>query len=167
MRIATALLFAALVASCGFSPMYAPGPGGGSGPIGPVQVSMIEGRAGHHLHAELERVLGLGAGDGPAQRLDITIVEYAIPLGLRLDGSASRGEFQLVAYYSLTRPNGHLVSGSQTSIVNYDIPGAAFGAIGAQDDARERAAEVLAQQIRSALALRIAQDNRNRERRRR
>jgi len=164
MRVATALLFAALVASCGFSPMYAPGPGGGSGPIGPVQVSMIEGRAGHHLHAELERVLGLGAGEGPAQRLEVTLVEYVVPLGLRLDASASRAEFQLVANYVLTQPDGEQIRGAQTSIVNYDIPPAAFAAIAAQDDARERAAETLAQQIRAALALRLAQDRRDQER---
>jgi len=163
MRVATALLFAALVASCGFSPMYAPGPGGGSGPIGPVQVTMIEGRAGHHLHAELERVLGLGVGDGPAQRLDITLAEYVVPLGLRLDASASRAEFQLHANYVLTQPNGEQIRGSQSSIVNYDIPPAAFGAIAAQDDARERAAETLAQQIRATLALRLTQARRARE----
>jgi hypothetical protein len=41
--------------------------------------------------------------------------------------------------------------------VNYDIPTAAFGEIAAQDDARERAAETMAQRFRAELALRMAQ----------
>jgi len=161
MRVATALLLASFLAACGFSPMYAPGPGGGSGPIGPVEVSMISGRAGHHLHAELERVLGVGAGTGPTQQLAVTLTEYVVPLGLRLDASASRAEFQLIANYVLTQANGEEIRGSLSSIVNYEIPAAAFGAIAAQDDARERAAETLAQSIRAALALRLAEERRS------
>ena len=38
-----------------------------------------------------------------------------------------------------------------------DIPTAAFGEIAAQDDARERAAETMAQRFRAELALRMAQ----------
>jgi hypothetical protein len=43
------------------------------------------------------------------------------------------------------------------TVVNYDIPTAAFGEIAAQDDARERAAETMAQRFRAELALRLAQ----------
>jgi hypothetical protein len=42
-------------------------------------------------------------------------------------------------------------------VVNYEIPTAAFGEIAAQDDARDRAAETLAQRMRAELALRLAQ----------
>ena len=47
--------------------------------------------------------------------------------------------------------------GSVFTVVNYDIPTAAFGEISAQDDARERAAETMAQRFRAELALRMAQ----------
>jgi hypothetical protein len=47
--------------------------------------------------------------------------------------------------------------GSVFTVVTYDIPTAAFGEISAQDDARERAAETMAQRFRAELALRTAQ----------
>ena len=50
-----------------------------------------------------------------------------------------------------------LVLLSLSTVVNYYIPTAAFGEIAAQDDARERAAETMAQRFRAELALRIAQ----------
>ena len=43
------------------------------------------------------------------------------------------------------------------SVVNYEIPTAAYGEITAQDDARERAAETMAERFRAELALRMAQ----------
>ena len=41
--------------------------------------------------------------------------------------------------------------------VNYDIPMTAFAAISAQEDARERVAETMAERFRAELALRLAQ----------
>jgi len=50
-----------------------------------------------------------------------------------------------------------VMRGSVNAVVNYDIPQGSFGEIAAQDDARERAAETMAQRFRSELALRMAQ----------
>lgn len=149
--------FALLLAGCGFQPMYAP-PGGGPA-IGPVHVMAIEGKAGHVLKTELDRLLAVEAGAGGApMQLEITLREFVIPLGIRLDESSSRGELRLVANYVLTPPNNaRELRGSVSTVVTYDVPTAAFGEIAAQDDARERAAEVLAQRFRAELALRMAQ----------
>lgn len=156
MRTLTALLSLVLLAACGFSPMYAPGPDGG-GPIGPVEiVGEMPGRAGHTLRQELDRLLSVESGAGPAQQLSIRLREQVIPLGLRLDESASRAELRLTAIYTLRQQNGEELRGQVLSVVNYEIPLAAFGQIAAQDDARERAAETLAQRMRADLALRVA-----------
>lgn len=156
MKLWTALLSLALLAGCGFSPMYAPGPNG-QGPIGPVEiVGEMPGKAGHTLRQELSRLLSTETGSGPAQQLDIRLREEVVPLGLRLDESASRAELRLTAIYTLTQPGGEEMRGQVLSVVNYDIPLAAFGQIAAQDDARERAAETLAQRMRAELALRLA-----------
>ncbi len=144
-----------LVAACGFQPMYAQ-PGGGPA-IGPIQVSMIEGKAGHVLRTELDRILAVENNGAPPARLDITLQEQVIQLGLRVDESATRAEIRLVAAYVLTPSTGAAIRGNVTSVVNYDIPTAAFGEISAQDDARERAAETMAQRFRAELALRMAQ----------
>ena len=145
-----------LLGACGFQPMYAP-PGGGPA-IGPVQVAEIEGKAGHVLRTELDRILSVENGGGTPSLLEITLSEQVTPLGIRRDESATRAELRIIANYILTPPNNaQVMRGSVVTTVNYDIPTAAFGEIAAQDDARERAAESMAQRFRAELALRMAQ----------
>ncbi len=146
-----------LLAACGFQPMYAPAGGGQA--IGPVQVTQIDGKAGHVLKRELDRILSVEDGSAPPMILEITLAEQVTPLAIRVDESATRAELRLVANYVLTPPSSHgqVMRGSVFTVVNYDIPTAAFGEIAAQDDARERAAETMAQRFRAERALRIAQ----------
>ena len=146
-----------LLAACGFQPMYAPAGGGQA--IGPVQVSQIDGKAGHVLKRELDRILAVENGGAPPMILEITLSEQVTQLGIRRDESATRAELRLIANYVLTPPpnQGQVMRGSVFTVVNYDIPTAAFGEIAAQDDARERAAETMAQRFRAELALRVAQ----------
>lgn len=146
-----------LLAACGFQPMYAPAAMGGPA-IGPVTVAQIEGKAGHVLKRELDRILAVENNGAPPMLLEVTLQEQVIRLGLRRDESATRAELRLIANYVLTPPEARRrIRGSITTVVNYDIPAAAFGEIAAQDDARERAAETMAQRFRAELALRMAQ----------
>jgi LPS-assembly lipoprotein len=158
MRIVIATAALLLLAACGFSPMYAPAGGGAA--IGPVSVEQIDGRAGHTLKTELDRILDPEnqTGATPAN-LRITLQEVISPLGIRIDESATRAELRLTANYVLSPPEAGAtpIRGSVVTVVNYDIPRAAFGEIAAQDDARERAAETMAQRFRAELALRMAQ----------
>lgn len=148
---------ALFLSSCGFQPLYMQS--GGASAIGPVQIGMIEGKAGHVLKTELDRILGVEQGPGAPMQLEITLDEQVIRLGIRLDESASRAELRLSARYVLTPPDGGTpLRGALLQTVNYEIPTAAFGEITAQDDARERAAETLAQRLRAELALRLAQN---------
>ncbi|MGE3248706.1 MAG: LPS assembly lipoprotein LptE [Hyphomonadaceae bacterium] len=155
------IVFALFVASCGFSPLYAPQPGGGP-VIGAVSIPMIEGKAGHVLRNELDRILSVERGQGEPQTLQITLREQVTRLGLRVDESASRADLRLTARYELSQPEGQRpIRGTVQSVATYVIPTAAFGEIAAQDDARERAAETLAQRIRADLALRLARARRS------
>lgn len=148
--------FALLLSACGFSPMYAP-PGGGHA-IGPVYVQEIEGKAGHVLKTELDRILAVENDGTASTNLAIRLTEQVTQLGIRRDESATRAELRLIANYVLTPPNdSQVMRGSVVEVVNYEIPRAAFGEISAQDDARERAAESLAERFRAELALRMAQ----------
>ena len=146
-----------LLAAFGFQPMYAPVGGGQA--IGPVQVSQIDGKAGHVLKRELDRILAVENGGAPPMTLEITLQEHVTQLAIRVDESATRAELRLIANYVLSPPTnqGQVMRGSVFTVVNYDIPTAAFGEIAAQDDARERAAETMAQRFRAELALRVAQ----------
>lgn len=146
-----------LLAACGFQPMYGAGPTGGAA-IGPVTVEQIDGKAGHVLKTELDRILAVENNGAQPMLLRITLQERVTPLGIRVDESATRAELRLTANYVLTPPNGgRVMRGSVFTNVSYDIPTAAFGEIAAQDDARERAAETMAQRFRAELALRLAQ----------
>lgn len=146
-----------LLAACGFQPMYAPGDGANA--IGPVQIAQIEGKAGHVLRTELSRILAAENDGSPPMELEITLVEQVTQLGIRRDESATRAELRLTANYVLrpADPAARVMRGSVYTVVNYVVPTAAFGEIAAQDDARERAAETMAQRFRSELALRVAQ----------
>lgn len=156
MRALLASLTVLLLAGCGFQPMYAPINGGPA--IGAVVVGQIDGKAGHVLKTELDRILAVESGAGPAAHLDIVLAEGVSRLGIRLDESATRAELRLIANYVLTSADGaSVLRGSLNQVVTYEIPTAAFGEIAAQDDARERAAESLAQRFRAELALRMAQ----------
>ena len=157
MRVLIASLSLLLLAACGFQPMYAPAGGGNA--IGPVQLAEIEGKAGHTLRTELSRILAVENDGSPPSQLEIRLSETITQLGIRVDESATRAEIRLIANYVLTPPagQGQAMRGSVLTVVNYDIPPAAFGEIAAQDDARERAAETMAQRFRAELALRMAQ----------
>jgi LPS-assembly lipoprotein len=151
--IASAALF---LGACGFSPMYAPAGGGPA--IGPVHVTEIDGRSGHVLKTELDRILDAENTGGEPAQLEISLQEVVTPLGIRRDESATRAELRLTANYILTPAHGgEIMRGSVVSVVNYQIPTAAYGEITAQDDARERAAETMAERFRAELALRMAQ----------
>lgn len=156
MRTFAASLSMLLLSACGFQPMYAPAGGGPA--IGAVNIGQIDGKAGHVLRTELSRLLGPEQADGAPAQLEITLSERIYRLGVRLDESATRAELTLTANYVLTPAQGDdVIRGSLSQVVTYDIPTAAFGEITAQDDARERAAETLAQRFRAELALRMAQ----------
>jgi LPS-assembly lipoprotein len=150
-------LAAAMLAGCGFRPMYAASASGQS-PIGPVVIDQIDGKAGHVLKAELEKMLRAERSEGPAQRLRVTVGEGVVGLGFRIDESASRSDLVLNANYTLFAADGRqAASGSVSTTASYDIPASAYGEISAQDDARERAAENLAERLRADLALRLSQ----------
>jgi LPS-assembly lipoprotein len=150
---------ALLLAGCGFSPMYGQVQSG-QPVIGHVVVAEIEGRAGHVLKRELDRLLAVEGVDEPPHYLEIGLNERISGLAYRVDESTTRSELNLTANYRLRLHSGEVVRGSVRSNVVYDIPRAAFGEIAAQDDARERAAEVLAQRMRAELAIRISRTRR-------
>jgi hypothetical protein len=84
-------------------------------------------------------------------------------LGIRVDESASRADLVITARYTLFGlPGEDNIDGRLTTTVSFDIPANAFGEIAAQDDARERAGEVLAQMMRTELAIRLAAQRRDR-----
>ena len=87
MRALFAGLTLLLLAACGFQPMYAPAVSG-AGAIGPVDVAMIDGKAGHVLKTELDRILSVENNGGAPQTLEVTLQETVTRLGIRQIGRA-------------------------------------------------------------------------------
>ena len=157
MRVALIALALVALAGCGFKPMYAPASTGGGALIGAVTIPEVPGKSGHAFRTELTRLLAAEGRNGATpRRLDVTVSELVSALGLRVDESATRADLILTGVYKFYDLSGaELVNGRAIATVSYDIPIAAYGAAAAQDDARERAGVLLADKIRTDLALRL------------
>ncbi len=156
MRVLLIAVALVALAGCGFKPMYAPT--GGDAVIGAVTVPEIAGKSGHVFRTELTKLLGAERGSATSRRLEVALTERIGSLGLRVDESATRADLTLIADYVLFDAAGvELFRGAVTQIASYDIPTSAFGEVSAQNDARERAAAMLAERMRTELALRLSQ----------
>jgi LPS-assembly lipoprotein len=157
MRAWMALTLALGLAACGFQPLYGSGESGRV--LSSIVVGTVDGKTGHVLKAQLERRMSAGraAGAAPAYTLSVALQERLEPIGLRIDASATRTDLTLIANYVLRDANGlEAAKGKIETTVGYDVPASAFGEVSAQNDARERAGETMAELIRAELATRIA-----------
>lgn len=148
---------ALLASGCGFRPLYAPMESGGQ--LASIAVAEINGKTGHVLKAQLERLMAptRQAGAPPAYRLQVDLEERLETLGLRVDSSATRTDLILTATYVLLDAQGQeAAKGKLETAVSYDVPVNAFGEFSAQNDARERAGETMAELLRADLAARLA-----------
>ena len=144
------------LAGCGFKPMYAPT--GGDALIGAVSIPEIPGKSGHVFRTEMEKLLGVERGSATTRRLEVALKETIGTLGLRVDESSTRADLTLTAdYVFFDASGGELFRGVIQQTASYDIPTSAFGEVSAQNDARERAAAMLAERMRAELALRLNQ----------
>lgn len=157
MRAWIALALAVALAGCGFQPLYGASESGRA--LSSIAVDTVAGKSGHVLKAQLERLMSAGRtpGAAPAYTLAVELEEKLEPIGLRIDASATRTDLTLVARYVLRDANGlEAAKGKVETTVGYDVPASAFGEVAAQNDARERAGETMAELIRAELATRIA-----------
>lgn len=163
MKIRTLVLAAAALslAGCGFRPLYATQEGGAVGNIGPVVLDTIPGKSGFALQTELEKLLSVERAAGGAQtekRLAITLQETVSRVALRIDEASNRADLSLIATYTLYDESGEVLArGTSDAIASYEIPvSSTFGEVANENDARERAAEQLAERLRAELSLRLA-----------
>jgi hypothetical protein len=141
--------------------MYASTPDGG-GALGALTIAEIDGKTGFVLRQELARMTSSTGEEGPPRLLEVRLTERINRLGIRIDESASRADLVTTARYTLHGVDGEPeISGLISTVVSFDIPENAFGEIAAQDDARERAGEVLAQRLRAELGIRLAEQRRD------
>lgn len=136
--------FSAILAGCGFQPVYSTQ---GSG-IGPVTVAAIDGRTGYYLRQELDRRAVLEQGSGTPRVLSVKFERTFTPAAQGPDGISSRNEMSVTATYVLAAaPPLPAVRGSVTTNVAYESLDQAYGDVALQADAEERVAGQIAERL--------------------
>ena len=152
--LAAALLgLAPAIAGCGFTPLYAT-------PAVTPALSSIEpvlpgtSRTGFLLKEQLGKELARDEDEPAHYRLALTLAEFRVPRGVRVNNVANRYEIDVTASYTLTDAATAkvLYTGSSSAEVSYDSADPPYAGVVANQDGEERAANQVAILIRLALA---------------
>jgi LPS-assembly lipoprotein len=149
---AVALGAAALLAGCGFTPLYAtPGAAGG---LTHIQVVAPTGRVGYLLREDLDDALGHAKGDPPQYRLEMVIDQTRQAHGLTQNATAQRYELDMTVIYTLIEISSGKVAttGQVISNVSYDSSDQPYAGIAARQDTQDRLASDAAQKIQVQIA---------------
>lgn len=161
----TGLTLAALLAlsACGFRPLYAPPAEDVSGQsvyafdaLKEVQVGLIPDRSGQYLRNKLVRLLhpeGVSRASRYALKVDFS--ESKVDLDVQQSAIATRANLVVTAKYTLVVIDSGLVlgSGSVRSTSGFNNFDSEFQTLVAEQGARERALDAVAEQIRIRLAI--------------
>ena len=157
-RLAAALLIASLGANlgaCGFRPVYAP-VDGKLADAGLIEVSSIQGRAGHMLRQALLQELALGVpGLTEKVSLSVKLDDQLARLAFQPDGAASRSSVLATGVYSLSGETVSIQGGADVE-TGFLVPDSPFGDIAAQTSASDRAMRMLAKRIADDIRLKFA-----------
>jgi LPS-assembly lipoprotein len=141
----------ALLAGCGFAPVYGPG-GGGEALMGQVRVAAPDSRAGFLLTQEVETRLGRAQ----APRYELHPVIELRPEAIAIDRSNVAARFNLIGTlaYTLTDLDTGAVAdrGEVTNFTGYSSFGTPVATQAAQRDAEARLMQMLADQMLTRLA---------------
>lgn len=154
-RRATLILLAAglLLAGCGFEPLHAQR--GAVAALPPIRIEPIPERSGQILRNYLlDRVSPRGEGGAQAHTLVIRLFEPRQVLALRRDDVISRMGYSAVASYELIDAAGkRVVVGNSSYSTDYEITNSEFATLAAQQNARDRVLELVADDIRNQIAI--------------
>lgn len=164
-RLSLAAMAAAVLgcSGCGFRPLYGtPKPDATplSSDLAAIDVALIPDRSGQQLRNELEQLLNPGARTGVADRytLSVQLREKLDTFAVERSGFASRATIELTASYSLQEDaaGSQVLAGRARSISSYNLLDNDFSTVAGADDARRRAIQQLAYEIRNRLAAHFA-----------
>lgn len=162
-RLITAILLLSL-GGCGFQPLYGDrdrGRGADAGDqLAAVDIPVIPDRIGVMVRNELlDMMTPHGRPTSPAYVLRVRLWENTDSQLLRFDSTSSRLRYNLRADFQLAAGDKVVHQGNARSVVSYDLPDASgyyFASVAAQRDAERQAAADVAQQIRTRVAVYLA-----------
>ena len=145
---------------CGFRPLYGSSPGGvGQGVTdGLASVAVIQGASRVHqvMYGDLlDRLTPYGAPAQPRYELNVRLAESREGVALERDATVTRFNLTLEAEYVLrdAQTRQALTAGNVRAIAAYNVLRSEFTNVAAARDAQERAAQVLADEIKTRLAV--------------
>ena len=153
-------LLSLVLAGCGFHPLYgssAAGPGI-AGALSQVYVEPIPDRVGYQLRNNLLDLFnGTGSPADAAYRLRLTLNEEEQAVALQQNTNITRYNYTLKAHYELF-PKGSTQAaktGDVTTLTAYNVAAApyVYATVTAERDAKDRAANDLAERIRIAVSV--------------
>jgi LPS-assembly lipoprotein len=162
LRLAAASLLAAALGGCMFQPMYAQTPLFGSGPslrdaLRDVDVASIKGRIGNELRNDLIYELTGGEGNQADAPFRLTLVANVSSFSPVIDTESGRPVSEMVSFdvtyklHDVVRDR-IVLTEQALARVSIDRSQQRFANVRAIRDAENRAAKVVAEQIRSRLA---------------
>ncbi|MEO0465397.1 MAG: LPS assembly lipoprotein LptE [Pseudomonadota bacterium] len=153
MTLRTAALIAGLIAlsACGFQPVHGPELSSGSTNI---SIEEIDGRTGHALRKALLQETASGVPGVESAVISVNLSESLQRIGFNSDGVSTRSSITLRGQYVVDMGDDAL-SGQEQSVVYYSVPASPYGDISAQNDAAERAANVLAKNMIDDITLQL------------
>lgn len=145
----------------GFQPLYgAAGIGAAvDEKLAQVEVGAIPGRVGQRIRNELIfQATGGGNALPPAYRLDIAIRETVTSTLVRADGDAAGQIYNLDATFRLTRvsDNTEVLKGASYGRAGFERFESIFANVRAREDAENRAARTVAEELKSRLTAYLA-----------
>ncbi len=151
----------AALGACGFRPLY----GGTENSainqqLAHIQISTIKDRIGQQLHnLLLDRFNSGGRPQKPLYNLNVRLTVHTEEIGLKFTEEATRARLTLRVNYFLT-DNGSgkvLAEGGVGSVNSYNISDSEFARLAAEEDAKERAAREVSDEIKIRLSLYFSQ----------
>ncbi|MBS0253579.1 MAG: hypothetical protein JSR78_21185 [Proteobacteria bacterium] len=158
--LTSALLTLPVLGGCGdtgFHPLYGSALINGSAVnerLASVDVAPIPGRVGQRIRNELIfQTTGGGSPAPPKYRLDIAIRESVTSMLVATDGNAGNQIYGIDASYSLVRLSDKKVvaRGSSYGRASFDRVSSIFANVEARQDAENRAAETVGEELRTRL----------------
>lgn len=159
-RAGAALALGLLVAGCGFQPLHGRGTGQvASAQLQQVRINPIADRPGQMLRGLLMDRLQPGGASAARYALDVTLDETIAEVAKRSDATSSYSRLFLTGGMRLTdlQTGKTLMSEPVRSEIGYINLEGGYGTLLAQNEARERAVQDLANSISLRLASFLAQ----------
>ncbi len=160
-----AIVVASTLGACGgggFQPLYATGATGErtDARFAALDISPIPGRVGQRIRNDLvfERKSAAGELDKPTKRIEIKLTETVLTNGVQITGDSTSQTYQVEAVYRIVDIATGKVDGEGRSVAraNFERFSAVYANVRAREDAENRAARVIASDVKTRLAVHLS-----------